>query len=97
MPLHLKRVLNQARLDTEIYDTRVQHLERETELNGLSDPIDNNVKRIHQIDAQEQKQAPNPPKPAGRVSNAATPDTLSRTVKKRPAKHGTEAIECRTR
>ena len=65
MPPHLKRVLDQARLQTETYDTMVHHLEREMELNGLSDPIDNNVTGIHQIDAQEQQQAPNPPKPAG--------------------------------
>ena len=43
MPTHLKRVLNQARLETESYDTMVQHLEKEMELNGLSDPIDNNI------------------------------------------------------
>ena len=65
MPPHLKRVLNQARLETETYDTMVQHLEKEMELNGLSDPIDNNVTGIHQIDAQEQQQAPTPPEPAG--------------------------------
>ena len=35
------------------------------ELNGLSDPIDNNLTGIHQIDAHEQQPAPNPPKPAG--------------------------------
>ena len=64
MPPHLKRVLNQARLDTETYDTMVQHLEREMELNGLSDPTDNNVTGIHQIDAHEQQAATNPHKPA---------------------------------
>ena len=65
LPPHLKRVLNQARLEAETYDTMVQHLEREMELNGLSDPIDNNVTGIHQIDAYEQQAAPNPPNPAG--------------------------------
>ena len=34
------------------------------ELNGLSDPIDNNVTRIHLIDAHDQQPALNPPKPA---------------------------------
>ena len=38
MPAHLKRVLNQARLETESYDLMVQHLEREMELNGLLAP-----------------------------------------------------------
>ena len=65
MPPQLKRVPNQASLEIETYDTMVQHLEREMELNGLSDPIDNNLTGIHQIDAQEQQQATNPPKPAG--------------------------------
>ena len=36
MPPHLKRVLNQSRLETESYETMVQHLEREIELNGLA-------------------------------------------------------------
>ena len=65
MAIHLKRVLNQARLETEYYDTMVQHLEKEVELNGLSAPIENTITGIHQIDAQEQQQAPTPPKPAG--------------------------------
>ena len=65
MPSHLKQNLNQARLETEINDTMVQHLEKEMELNGLSDPIDKNVTGRHQIDTQEQQQAPNPPKLAG--------------------------------
>ena len=38
MPPHLKRVLNQARLETESYETMVQHLEREIEVNGLAAP-----------------------------------------------------------
>ena len=35
MPAHLKRVLNQARLETKSYEEMVEHLEREMELNGL--------------------------------------------------------------
>ena len=58
MPPHLKRVLNQARLENESYDTMVQHLEKEMELNGLSAPTENNITGIHQIDVQEQQQVP---------------------------------------
>ena len=66
MPAHLKRVLNQARLETESYDLMVQHLEREMELNGLLAPSDTTITGVHQIDVQDiPQQTANPPKPAG--------------------------------
>ena len=64
MPTHLKRVLNQARLETESYEMMVQHLEREMELNGLLAPNETNITGVHQIDALDPQQAPNPPKPS---------------------------------
>ena len=64
MPTHLKRFLNQARLETESYDMMVQHLEKEMELNGLLAPNETNITGVHQIEVQETQQAPNPPKPS---------------------------------
>ena len=65
MPTHLKRVLNQARLETESYEMMVQHLEREIELNGLLAPNETNITGVHQIDALDPQQALNPPKASG--------------------------------
>ena len=65
MPTHLKRVLNQARLETESYERMVQHIEREMELNGLLAPNETNITGVIQIDALEPQQATNPPKPSG--------------------------------
>ena len=65
MPTHLKRVLNQARLETEHYDMMVQHLEREMKLNGLLAPDETNITGVHQIEVQETQHASNPHKPSG--------------------------------
>ena len=65
MPTHLKRVLNQARLETESFNMMVQHLEREMELNGLLASNETNITGVHQIEVQETQQAPNPLKPTG--------------------------------
>ena len=66
MPTHLKRVLNQARLETESYDLMVQHLQRELELNGLMAPNETNIAGVHQIEVHDKPQpTTNPPKPAG--------------------------------
>ena len=65
MPTHLKRVLNQAMLETESFDMMVQHLEREMELNGLLAPNETNITGVHQIEVHETQPAPNPPKPSG--------------------------------
>ena len=78
MPTHLKRVLNQARLETESYDMMVQHLEREMELNGLLAPNKTNITRVHQIEVRETQQGPNPRKPSGPCYLAM----LSRTAEK---------------
>ena len=50
MPAHLKRVLNQARLETASYETMVQHLEREMELNGLANPDSTPFTGIHIVE-----------------------------------------------
>ena len=50
MPIHLKRVLNQARLETASYETMVQHLEREMELNGLANPESTTFTGIHNVE-----------------------------------------------
>ena len=97
MPPHLKGVLNQARLETETYDTIVQHLEKEMELNGLSDPNDNKLPGIHQIDTHEQQPAPTHLNQQARASDAAAQDTSLRTVAKRPAKQEIGETECRTK
>ena len=66
MPAHLKRVLNQVRLETESYELMVQHLEREMELNGHLAPSETNITGVHQIDVQDApQQTAIPPKPAG--------------------------------
>ena len=65
MTTHLKRVLNQARLETESYDFVVQLLEKEMELKGLLAPNETNITGVHQIEVQETQQAPNPSKPSG--------------------------------
>ena len=53
LPSIIKRVLNQARLETESYDTMIQHLKRDVELNGLSAPIETNITGVHQIDVPD--------------------------------------------
>ena len=50
MPTHLKRVLNQARLETAPYETMVQHIEREMELNGLANPEPTTFTGIHNVE-----------------------------------------------
>ena len=52
MPPHLKRVLNQARLENETYDEMVAHLEREMELNGLANPETNSITGINNVEFQ---------------------------------------------
>ena len=64
MPNHLKRVLSQARLETETFEMMVQHSEREIELNGLLAPNETNITGVHQIEVQDTQQPPNPPKPS---------------------------------
>ena len=83
MPTHLKRVLNQARLETESYYIMVQHLERETELNGLLAPIETNITGVHQIEVQETQQAPGPPQPSGPCYGCGQPWSRCQKLSKR--------------
>ena len=82
MPTHLKRVLNQARLETESYDMMFQHLEREMELNGLLDPNETNITGVHQIEVQETQQAPNPPKPTSPCYGCGQPGHVVKNCRK---------------
>ena len=58
MPPHLKRVLNQARLENETYDEMVAHLEREMELNGLANPETSSITGINNIELQQTEHQP---------------------------------------
>ena len=82
MPIHLKRVLNQARLETESYDLMVQHLEKEMELNRLLAPNETNITGIHQIEVQETQQAPNTPKPTGPCYRCGQPGHIVKNCRK---------------
>ena len=82
MPTHLKRVLNQARLETESYDLMVQHLEREIELNGMLAPNETNITGVHQIEVQETQQVPNPPKPTGPCYGCGQPGHVVKNCRK---------------
>ena len=64
MPAHLKRVLNQARLETASYETMVQHLEREMELNGLANPESTTFTGIHNVEPSNNPNQERPPKTA---------------------------------
>ena len=50
MPAHLKRVFNQARLETASYETMVQHLERKLKLNRLANPDTTSLSSINNIE-----------------------------------------------
>ena len=93
MPLHLKRVLNQARLETESYDTVVQHLEREMELNGLSALVDTNITGLHQIKSMYK----NVNKPTQTSRSVLRPGMSLRTAEIQPARQGTGATGCPTK
>ena len=54
MPPHLKRALNQARLENESYEDMVAHLEREMELNGLASPEDQPIALLNQVGHKEE-------------------------------------------
>ena len=82
MPTHLKRVLNQARLETESYEMMVQHLEKEMELNGLLAPNETNITGVHQIDALDPQQAPILPNRQDHATDVGNPAMLSKTAEK---------------
>ena len=87
MPTHLKRVLNQARLQTETFDMMVQHLEREIELNGLLAP--NETKSMYKKYNKPQTL----PNRQAHAMAAEIPATLSKTAERQPAKPAIEASE----
>ena len=84
MPPHLKKVLNQARLETESYETMVQHLEREIELNGLATTNSTSITGIHNIEPslQQQQQQNKPPKTTGTCFGCGHPGHLLRNCRK---------------
>ena len=82
MPPHLKKVLNQARLETESYETMVQHLEREIELNGLATTVDTSITGIHKIEPSLQQQQNKPPKTTGTCFGCGNPGHLLRNCRK---------------
>ena len=65
MPPHLKWVLNQARLETVSYETMVQHLEKEIELNGLATTDSPSTTGVHNLEPslQQHKQQQQQEKP----------------------------------
>ena len=82
MPTHLKRVLNQARLETESYDMMGQHLEREMELNGLLAPNETNITRVHQIEVQETQPAPKHHKRSGPCNGSGQSGNVVKNCRK---------------
>ena len=58
MPPHLKRILNQARLENATYDEMVADLEREMELNGLANPEANSTTGINIVEFQQTEHQP---------------------------------------
>ena len=82
MPPHLKKVLNQARLETELYETMVQHLEREIELNGLATNDSPSITGVHNIETSSQQQQNNPPEQREHALGAATQVTSYETAGK---------------
>ena len=83
MPPHLKKVLNQARLETESYETMVQHLEREIELNGLATNDSLSITGVHNIEpSSQQQQQNNPPRTTGPCFGCGNPGHLLRNCRK---------------
>ena len=76
MPPHLKRVLNQARRETA-YETMVQHLEREIELNGLATTNSPSITVVHNLEPNLQPQE-KPPKTTGTCFGCGNPGHLLR-------------------
>ena len=82
MPPQLKKVLNQARLKTESYETMVQHLEREIELNGLATNDGPSITGVHNIEPSLQQQQNKPPKTKGTCFGCGNPGHLLRNCRK---------------
>ena len=82
MPTHLKRVLNQARLETASYETMVQHLEREMELNGLANPDSTTLTGIHNVEPTNNHNQERPPKTASTCFGCGHQGHLLRNCRK---------------
>ena len=82
MPTHLKRVLNQARLETASYETMVQHLEREMELNGLANPDSTTLTGIHNVEPTNNHNQERPPKTASTCFGCGHQGHLFRNCRK---------------
>ena len=83
MPPHIKRVLNQARLETESYETMVQHLEKDMELNGLATTGSPFIKGLHNLEPNlQQQQQEKPPKTTGTCFACGNPGYLLRPCRK---------------
>ena len=83
MPAHLKRVLNQACLETALYETMVQHLEREMELNRLANPESATFTGIHNVEPTNNLNQERPPKTASTCFGCGHQGTSSATVGRR--------------
>ena len=82
MPAHLKRVLNQARLETASYETMVQHLEREMELNGLANLEFTTFTGIHNVEPTNNPNQEKPPKTASTCFGCGHQGHLLRNCRK---------------
>ena len=82
MPPHLKRVLNQARLETESYETMVQRLEREIELNSLAATDSPPITGVNNLELSLQQQQEKPPKSTGTCFGCGNPGHLLRNCRK---------------
>ena len=81
MTPHFKKVLNQARLETESYETMLQHLEREIELNGLATNDSLSITGVHNIEPSSQQQQNNPPRTTGPCFGCGNPAKMSHETK----------------
>ena len=60
MPLHLKKLINQAHLENGTYEQIITHLERELELNGLEAPDELPINNVSQQPTNTNADRPKP-------------------------------------
>ena len=82
MPAHLKRALNQARLETASYETMVQHLEQEMELNGLANPESASFTGLHNVEPTNNPNQERPSKTASTCFGCGHQGHLLRNCRK---------------
>ena len=92
MPAHLKRVINQARLETAPYETMVQHLEREMELNGLANPESTTFTGIHNVEPANTSNQDRHPKTASTCFGCGHQGHLLRNCRKTNREKGNQKI-----